>query len=654
MKDRETEGHAVPAAFGCSPATAGMACPTRVGVVVGVLIFGLAATVVHGQREGRWAGRYEGPIENFAEPASLRSLREDLAAGRFAEAARAIDGHLQNSADRLTAAEDGAGLVAVGHWVDLLIDSLPAAQRKGLEEEYRRQFDQPAQAALDAARKDEGASYETLYAVARRHRLSTVAATAFAEAAERAVRIGDAPAALTLYDLARGCGWNAEASHREMIEACRRLVAEEDRGATGSGAWRGPIVFDAAWYGRAENSGMSRHFFYAANGLSYAVGPRQVLALKEDGQTAWRWTASEALAGMATADRAQERGRPPTFAPAVFVSAAGPQIIVARQPRGTGRDFVLRAWRASDGKLLWGTNQHAAMENVALASAPLVRGRYVYCSAVEHGEDSATLSLAAIDLLSGKPIFKSPLGTMLGMKRSRADIPGWDEFWEQTEVAVEGDAVYLSPNAGAAIAIGRFDGRLRWIRPYRTAAISAERIGRRGEGEERARTRREPPREHAELLRYRGTPVVCGEVVVVAPQDTPAALGLDRGSGKQLWRLDKPPGGTHTLVGGTAEVAIFAGPTIQALDARTGEVKWRWEPAGVKVSGPPAMVGGTLYVPTSDLKITALDPKTGRAAEGKGKQLNFRQVVASEAGKKALDEATVLRTLGLPGTVGRN
>ena len=147
---------------------------------------------------------------------------------------------------------------------------------------------------------------------------------------------------------------------------------------------------------------------------------------------------------------------------------------------------------------------------------------------------------------------------------------------------------------------------------------------------------------------------MCGGVVVVAPQDTAAVLGFDRGTGKQLWRLDKPPGGTHTLVAGTADVAIFAGSTIQAVEAKSGEVKWQFEPPAVKVSGPPAMVGGALYVPTSDFKITALDPATGRVAEGKGKQPNFRQVVASEAGKKALEEAAVLRTLGLPGTVGRN
>jgi outer membrane protein assembly factor BamB len=624
----------------------------RVGTCALAIV--LFAAVVHGQREGRWTGRYEGPVENFAEPGSLRALREDLAAGRFAEAARAVEAQIQNSADRLTASEDGMGLVSVGHWVDLLIDSLAAGQRRGLEQEYRRQFDEAAQAALEGARKEEGALYETLYAVGRRYRLSSIAGAALAEAAKRAVRIGDAPAALAMYELARGSGWNAEPSDRQFIEACRELMAEEDRGATARGGWRGPIAFDAAWYGRGEASGMSRHLFYAADGITYAIGPRQALALKENGQTAWRWTATEGLAGMALADRARGRGRPPTFGPAVFVSATGPQIIVARQPRGTGRDFVLRAWRGSDGKLLWSSEQHVAMESIALASTPLVCGRYVYCSAVEYGEDSATLVLAAIDLLNGKLIFKSPLGTMLGMKRSRADIPGWDEFWEQTEVAVAGDTVYLTPSAGAAMAVGRFDGRVRWIAPYRATVVGAERIGRRGEGEERARTRRDAPREQAELLRYRGTPVVCGGVLVVAPQDTGAVLGLERSTGRQLWRLDTPPGGTHTLVAGTAEVAIFAGSGIRAVDARSGEERWEWEPAGAKVSGPPAMAGGALYVPSSDLKITALDPGTGRVAEGKGKPPNFRQVVASEAGKKALEEATVLRTVGLPGTVGRN
>src|SRR5688572_21969741 len=107
MKDRAAVGQAVTAARERGAASAGMACPTRQGMLVCVLLVILVTAAANAQREGRWTGRYEGPLENFAEPASLKLLREDLAAGRFAEAARAIDGHLQNSADRLTASEDG-------------------------------------------------------------------------------------------------------------------------------------------------------------------------------------------------------------------------------------------------------------------------------------------------------------------------------------------------------------------------------------------------------------------------------------------------------------------------------------------------------------------------------------------------------------------
>ena len=46
------------------------------------------------------------------------------------------------------------------------------------------------------------------------------------------------------------------------------------------------------------------------------------------------------------------------------------------------------------------------------------------------------------------------------------------------------------------------------------------------------------PPEPDELLRYRGTPEISGQTVVIAPEDTAAALGLDLHSGAILWEKD--------------------------------------------------------------------------------------------------------------------
>ena len=45
-------------------------------------------------------------------------------------------------------------------------------------------------------------------------------------------------------------------------------------------------------------------------------------------------------------------------------------------------------------------------------------------------------------------------------------VAPWDNVWEQTEPAVYGDAVYVTPNAGVAVKVDRFDGKVRWARTY--------------------------------------------------------------------------------------------------------------------------------------------------------------------------------------------
>src|SRR6478672_10229095 len=56
-----------------------------------------------------------------------------------------------------------------------------------------------------------------------------------------------------------------------------------------------------------------------------------------------------------------------------------------------------------------------------------------------------------------------------------------------------------------------------------------------------------------------------GGGVVLRGDDNPSAFGLDLGSGTLLWKQESPP--ATTLIGHTADLAIFAGESVEAIEA---------------------------------------------------------------------------------------
>lgn len=99
-------------------------------------------------------------------------------------------------------------------------------------------------------------------------------------------------------------------------------------------------------------------------------------------------------------------------------------------------------------------------------------------------------------------------------------------------------------------------------------------------------------------------------------------FALDAQSGQLRWtyKVDRWPGSPFpvTLVGSPAVadgIVYFASnnPTyVNALDAKTGERKWRVEHPGSMIYSSPAIANGLVFVGSSDAQILqALDSKTG-------------------------------------------
>jgi outer membrane protein assembly factor BamB len=611
----------------------------------------LLATFAHAQREFRSATRFDPPAESFHAPDSLRVIEDQLKRGQFAESATQIESLLRDNLDSISPADERS-LMSVGNWLDLA----SARYLKDLTSAYSAQFDEAARKAFDDLREQPAARAEEFYTLARRYRFSSIAAIAYVEAADRAAQIGDASAASAFFTLAQQRGWQPDDQKAATLAVCRILSGEPTgdlppvalKRATEMAAklnrYRGPLAHDATWYMRSDSVGMAKTIPTAIDGAVYFAAPRHMIALKENGETLWRYAAPEAWARGLAADRPNERGRGTVYSPAIFSSPAGPQILVIRQPFGAGRDFGIRALRASDGKVLWSSDSTNGTESLSFASNPAVAGRYVYAVAIEFNEQSASLLLVALDLMDGHLLFKCPLGTMLQMRRAREDPPGWDEFWEQTEPAIAGDLVIITPNVGMAAAVGRFDGHLRWTRAYEEKMVIIGRGRTRLFGEP---DRLPLPSDADELLRYSGTPQICGRTVVIAPQDNPSAYGFDLASGSLLWKQESPP--ATTLIGHTPTLAIFAGDSIEAIDAATGKNRWHYTtPSPARITGPPVVLNSFICIPTTDSKTITLNAETGRPAPSATPPPNLHHLLSSENAKKLLEDAFILRTFSPP------
>lgn len=610
-------------------AIASPSSPLR-GFLRAFVLFVVSALLTHSLQ----AQRFDPIAPTFDSPATFRALKSALDANP-AEAAATIESLLKSHADDLTRADEQTLLS-----VPAAIDALEPHKRQKLIAEYRRLYDADAQTAFDAAREEDRTSIESLYAVARRYPLSSIAPRAYTQAAGRAARVGDAPTALALDRLARSAGFKADEAHANLMKSMASLISAS------STNFRGPLPFDAPWFSRPDHAGLSRSIPLAHDNTLYFTGPRHVLAMKDTGQLLWRFAAQEQWSSTNTLDRSIAQGRGPTLSAALFASPAAAQVLVVRQPRGFSRDMVLRALRASDGKLLWSTDTNLALENVSFAANPIISGRYVYAAAFSVVESQRTLLLVALDLLDGHVFFKTALGSLTTPPRGAA--PTWDAAAEQSEPAIAGDVVYVTPDVGAAYAIDRFDGSIRWLSTYDAPAPEPPRRPRApGLG---GAANRDLPVDPAILLRYRGTPHLCGDVLIIAPQDSASAYALDRPTGRQRWKVAAPPG--HTLIAGNDTFALFAGvASITALDSATSQPKWTWNPpAGVRLSGPPAQLADILFIPTSDARTVTLSISTGKPISTPLKPPALKPLLTGPA-RQAIDDAFLLRSFtALPTT----
>lgn len=164
-------------------------------------------------------------------------------------------------------------------------------------------------------------------------------------------------------------------------------------------------------------------------------------------------------------------------------------------------------------------------------------------------------------------------------------------------IAVAGYHAFTSPPAGGVFLVGLEDGRTRWSRPLRASDGSAFTAG------------------------WAGGLTVFGDVVVATARDG-AVWALDVADGDVRWVVEapEPPCGTggdrpdlRPLV--PVEGRVIAGSTtgcVTALDLATREVAWRFRDVRLGSTAVRIAADGRFaYVPFLSGRLVALDARTG-------------------------------------------
>ena len=484
---------------------------------------------------------------------------------------------------------DGA-LVSMAGWVN----GVAPAQREVLSKQLS---DAPTTgavlAAVQAAARDEPtASPLQLYARTRAVPLGAGLGPALAVVAERAVAWGDLVTARDLYAAALATGWTADGPRAGAIASAAETTVAR------------PLALPAPWYGNAKALQEPRLLPVAAGDVTYVGGLAGVAAVRGD-EALWTniWGAAEDIVDSAPLPGGAGRG--PLVSPAILGGAGdGAQIIVVNTPATAELPGTLRAIRASDGKTLWESTDDDANRALRFVGPAAVAGRYVYATAMRTDGRLGTLLVACIDVTNGRSLWQTTLGSVTDTARDGNRKP-LEHHWHAGAPLVSGDQIFLAPGVGFVMALNRFDGALLWARPYTVTDADEGQVRQFRDQLRNRQKNATPPIPERQAQRFAGGVARVGDVLVVAPLDTPAVLGLSATSGRTLWeRADLP---APNLVGVAGASAIFSGADVRAIDPATGADRWT---ATVAVAGPVVIEGDGLLAPTAD-GVVAINVASG-------------------------------------------
>jgi len=573
--------------------------------------------------------RYAPPEAIFDGANQLQLFKDELDQKQFSAAAARMDALLRDSGDALLAQGNDASVISIAAWMA----DLPVETKNLLRSACETNSGETAQRAVEDLQAKPDTDPSDFYQLSRRYPLCRASLAALAEAARRGVVLGDVPTAHWMLDAATTGGWLADP----------KLQHEIDQFLPRASPYVGPLPFAASWCDSRTRQGWAalRSFPTAAGDTIFVVGPAQVIAMKDNGVVLWQGPAgAQPMPGRgASAPMGVTRG--PPFAAAVLCDATGtPQLLVVRQPEVHGTGWALRALRASDGHLLWTTEGQEDYQGLIFGSNPAVVGRYVYAIAGDVSDQLDHLYLVALEVTTGRQLWRCDIGTesrtIAPRPRFQPAAEVYRPWLNESAPAVTGNQVVLSPNIGAVIAVGRFDGKLHWTRSYQTLSDPTVLLQRQRDWALEHPTSVSLPASGVSL-RWANTPAISDEIAIAAPQDSDRVLAVSLRDGKLI--AQSSDFSDDTLVGAGGGMAVMEGPTISALRVTNGTVAWKR--TDQVLLGPAIVVGTTIIDPTPK-GLVNLSAQTGSQLPSAQAIPAFHTVLASQTAREILEANDVL------------
>jgi len=250
-----------------------------------------------------------------------------------------------------------------------------------------------------------------------------------------------------------------------------------------------------------------------------------------------------------------------------------------RVAEGAGTE--LRAYSAGEGRLRWRSNIHPDLRDLLWLGDPAVDGGSVYAVFIEHVPNGpARHGVACLDERTGALRWKRYV--LSGSAGWRVGGAHWLLSLNQGPPAVANGVVYAATGLRSVVALDAFTGLPLWLTAYPSPASGI--VTRNGDF---------LPCLRHQLRRGPAILQVQRETVFHAPTDAPGLLALDARTGELKWKRDLCDA-SHLLRGFQTGLCAV-GYSVEQLDMNDGSTCERDAIPGT-MQGVPAAAGPRIYV----------------------------------------------------------
>lgn len=268
---------------------------------------------------------------------------------------------------------------------------------------------------------------------------------------------------------------------------------------------------------------------------------------------------------------------------------------------------------AATGRLLWrsGDDPSGPLADVAFQDVPLLLPAGLVAPFRRDGE----VRLAVLEPVTGRLLHEIPVvgpPTYFNNRGGRCLL------------AADETTLYVCTGNGVIAAMDRTDLSWLWATAY--PSTLSQHLGQQWW------MPFEQPRESGI-----DRPIVAGDLLILAPVDSPDIHAVERFSGREVWRIPRRTYGF--LIGATADGVILGGGALLCVDPDDPAGKPpRWRTVPLDIVGRPAMRDSRVYVPTRD-GVVVVDARNGKLRDATPAESNAAQARQGAANLLVTDEA---------------